>query len=133
MICSGKGEVQIIVDNVGLILSLKNVRLIPSSRLKIISLEYLLKQKYTMVSKSFEQLVLSRHNGPDLVFQIPPSGPRLYHQVLPSHNRILFTAGKDNKTLVSVATVKKILSADEFTYHHFKLGHLNNQDLASTL
>ena len=72
MICSGKGEVRIIVDNVGSILTLKNVRLIPSTRHKIMSLEHLLKQNYTLVSKSPEMLVLSRRNSPKLVFQIPP-------------------------------------------------------------
>ena len=28
---------------------------------------------------------------------------------------------------------KKLVSPDQFAYHHFKLGHLNNQDLASAL
>ena len=52
-----------------------------------------------------------------------PWGPRLYFLVLTSQNRTLTTARK----------VKKLLSCDEFTYHHFNMCHLNNQDLATTL
>ena len=123
MICSKKGTVKIDLDNSGSFLTLNEVRLIPSSEIKLISLEYLLKENYTITSKSHEKLVLSRNDSSDLIFQIPPSGPRLYYLVLTSQNR----------TLTTTREKKKPLSRDEFAYHHFNMCHLNNQDLATSL
>ena len=122
MTCSGKGDVNIQMGKS--MLTLKDVRLIPSSKLKLISLELLLKDKYTIMSESSELLVLSQNNRPKLVFQIPKKGPRLYY--------LLRTAPPEH-ILSAVAKEKKLVSPDQFAYHHFKLGHLNNQDLASAL
>ena len=122
MTCSGKGDVNIQTGKS--MLTLKDVRLILSSKLKLISLELLLKDKYTITSESSELLVLSQNNRPKLVFQIPNKGPRLYHLVQ--------TALSDH-ILSAVAKEKTIVSPDQFAFHHFKLGHLNNQDLASAL
>ena len=124
MTCSGQGDVKIPMDTKGSMLTLKDVRLIPSSKLKLISLEHLLKEKYTIMSESPEILVLSQNNRPKLVFQIPKNGPRLYY---------LVRSSTFDRALSTVAKEKKILSSDEFAYQHFKLGHLNNQDLASVL
>ena len=38
-----------------------------------------------------------------------------------------------DRALSAVAKEKKIVTPEEFAHQHFKLGHLNNQDLASTL
>ena len=122
MICSGKGDVNIQTGKSTLIL--KDVRLIPSSKLKLISLELLLKDKYTITSESSELLVLSQSNRPKLMFQIPNTGPRLYHLVR--------TAPFDH-ILSAVTKEKTVVSPDQFAYYHFKFGHLNNQDLASEL
>ena len=105
-------------------LTLKNVRLIPSSQIKLISLELLLKEKYTTLSESPETLVLSQSNRPKLMFQKPKKGPRLYYLVRPTPS---------DRALSAVTKEKKLVSAEEFVYQHFKLGHLNNQDLASAL
>ena len=69
MTCSGNGDVNIQMGKS--MLTLKDIRLIPSSKLKLISLELLLKDKYTIMSESSELLVLSQTNRPKLVFQIP--------------------------------------------------------------
>ena len=122
MTCSGKGDVNIDMGKSKLIL--KDVRLIPSSKLKLISLELLLKDRYTIMSESSDLLVLSQTNRPKLVFQIPEKGPRLYYLVR--------TTPSDH-ILSAVAKEKKLVSPEQFAYHHFKLGHLNNQDLASAL
>ena len=114
MTCCGKGDVKIQMEKS--MLTLKNVRLIPSSKMKLISLELLLQEKYI--------LVLSQNNRPKLVFQIPKEGPRLYYLVRTSSS---------DRALSAVAKEKKIVSSEEFVYQHFKLGQLNNQDLAAAL
>ena len=95
-------------------LTLKDVRLIPSSKLKLISLEHFLKEKYTIMSESPDILVLSQNNRPKLVFKIPKNGPRLYY---------LVRSSLSDRALSTVEKEKKILSPDEFAYQHFKLGH----------
>ena len=92
--------------------------------MKLISLEKLLQEKYTIMSESPETLVLSQNNRPKLVFQIPKEAPRLYY---------LIRASSPDCALSAVAKEKKVVSSEEFAYQHFKLGHLNNQDLASAL
>ena len=122
MPCCGKGDVKIQMGESTLML--RNVNLIPSSQMKLVSLELLLQDKYTITSESPETLVLSQNNRPKLVFQIPKKGPRLYYLVRPV---------PPDCALSAVAKEKKIVTPEEFAYQHFKLGHLNNQDLASTL
>ena len=122
MTCSGKGDVNIQMGKSTL--KLKDARLIPSSKLKLISLELLLKDKYTITSESSEVLVLSQSNRPKLMFQIPNKGPRLYHLVRTAPSEHILSAVMKEKTVVS---------PDQFAYHHFKFGHLNNQDLATAL
>ena len=75
MICSGKGQVKINLDNSGLCLNLNEVRLILSSEIKLISLEYLLKENYKITSKSHDKLVLSRKDSPNLIFFVDKLKP----------------------------------------------------------
>ena len=120
---SGKGDVKIPMETS--MLTLKDVRLIPASKIKLISLEKLLQEKYTIMSESPETLVLSQNNRPKLVFQIPKEGPRLYYLVRALTDRAM--------SAVVAVKKKKVVSSQEFAHQHFKLGHLNNQDLASAL
>ena len=73
--------------------------------MKLIFLELLLQEKYTIMSESPETLVLSQNNRPKLVFQIPKEDPRLYYLVRTS---------SPDRALSAVAKEKKIVSPEEF-------------------
>ena len=124
MKCSEKGDLNITLDDQGTPIHLKDVRVIPSSNLKLISLEHLLSQGYQIKSKSSDTLILTCLKGPTIEFRIPPNGPRLYRLIHKSSKFCLANKSKEKKTP---------LSQEEFAYQHFKLGHINNQDLATIL